>query len=137
MRSERWSEERAMSRPEQIRRHTGRQSAAGRQALLLALCALAAAAIAVGLWREAANPLFAVEVVAVLGLEHTPTAEVVAAAGLPPGQNAWLIDRRKIARRIEALPWVRSAALHVGWPNKLVISVSERRPVALCLCARA
>jgi len=119
-----------MSRPEQVRRRSTRQALAGRTALLLATCALAAAAIGVGLWHEARNPRFAVEIVAIDGLGHTTPAQVIAAAGLPPGQNAWLIDRGALTRRIEGLPWIGRTTLGLGWPNRLTIKVTERRPVA-------
>jgi len=98
--------------------------------LLLAACVLAGGATGLGLWHEASNPRFAVQIVAIEGLGHTTSDDVVSAAALAPGRNAWLINRRVIARRIEALPWVDQAALRVSWPNHLVIWISERRPVA-------
>ena len=122
-----------MSRPEQVRRRSSRQAAAGRQLVLLTTCVVAAAAIGVGLVREAANPRFAVDIVAIRGLVHTSAPDVVTAAALQPGQNAWLVDRRAVATRIEALPWVGAVALHVSWPNRLAIDVSERKAVALVL----
>ena len=119
-----------MSRPRQVTRDAGRRSAAGRRAVLFTSCALASAAIAVGLWQEAKNPRFAVDIVSISGLEHTPPGQVVAAADLGNGQNAWMINRGALARRLEALPWVASVSLHVTWPNRLAIDVTERRPVA-------
>lgn len=119
-----------MSRPEQVRRLTTRRVALGRRALFAAGFALAVAAIGFGLWREAQNPRFTVEIAAIRGLDHTSPDEVVAAAALPPNQNAWLIDRRSVERRIAALPWVGQSSVHVSWPNHLTIDVVERRPVA-------
>lgn len=100
------------------------------RALLLAACVLAGGAAGLGLWHEASNPRFSVQIVAIEGLGHTTSDDVVNAAALSPGQNAWLINRSAIAHRIETLPWVDQAALRVSWPNHLVIWISERRPVA-------
>jgi len=119
-----------MSRPEQVRRRAQQRTLNSRQALLLAACLLAGGATGLGLWHEASNPRFAVQIVAIEGLGHTTSDDVINAAAIAPGQNAWLINRRVTAHRIEALPWVDQAALRVSWPNHLVIWVSERRPVA-------
>jgi len=127
-----------MSRPEQVRRRSQQRTVSASRALLLVACVLAGGATGVGLWHEASNARFAVQIVAIEGLGHTTSDEVVNAAALAPGQNAWLINRAVIARRIEALPWVDQAALRVSWPNHLVIWISERRPVArVALSAQA
>jgi cell division protein FtsQ len=119
-----------MSRPEQVRRRSQQRTVNASRALLLAAGLVAGGAIGLGLWHEASNPRFVVEIVAIEGLGHTTSDDVVNAAALAPAQNAWLINRAAIARRIEALPWVDQAALRVSWPNHLVIWISERRPVA-------
>ncbi|HEV2879658.1 MAG TPA: FtsQ-type POTRA domain-containing protein [Candidatus Eremiobacteraceae bacterium] len=124
-----------MNRPEQVRRQAARRTVLGRQALLLAACLLAGIATGFGLWHESSNPRFAVEIVAIRGLAHTAYPDVVTAAELSPGQNAWLINRGAVARRIEALPWVGRAALHISWPNRLTINVIERVPVARVVLA--
>ena len=114
-----------------MRRRTARQAALGHKAVVSLTVALAVTALVAGLWREAADPRFAVGLVAVRGCGHTAVADVVGAAAIPVGSNAWLIDRGAAARRVEALPWVHSARLHVSWPNRVTIEVSEREPVAL------
>jgi cell division protein FtsQ len=120
-----------VSRPEPLRRRSDQRVTALRPTLLAATVLIALVAIAVGVWREAANPRFAVQLTGVTGLEHTSAQDVVAAANLPAGQNVWLINRAAVAQRIQGLPWVDRATLHVGWPNRLTIAVTERRPAAL------
>ncbi len=83
-----------VSRPEQVRRRNARQAVAGRSAALLATCVLAAVALGIGLWQEAKNPRFAVEIVAIKGLAHTRSDQILTAANLPPG-------RKRLAHR----PW--------------------------------
>ena len=119
-----------MSRPEQVRRRAQQRTLSSRQALLVAGCLLAGGATGLGLWHEASNPRFSVQIVAIEGLGRTPSDDVINAAALAPGQNAWLINRGAVTRRIEALPWVDKVALRVRWPNHLVIWITERRPVA-------
>jgi cell division septal protein FtsQ len=127
-----------MSRPEQVRRRTQQRTVNVNRAFLLAACLVAVGATALGLWHEASNPRFAVQIEAIEGLGRTSSDDVINAAALAPGQNAWLINRNAVARRIEALPWVDWAVLRVSWPNHLVIFVSERRPVArVALAANA
>ena len=120
-----------MSRPEQLRRRRKGQLVVGRRATVGAV----ALALVVGLgvlgWREASDPRFIAQIDGVRGCDHTAVADVVSAAGLAPGQNAWLIDRRALAKRVEALPWVARVAIHVAWPNRVSIQVTERRPAAL------
>jgi cell division septal protein FtsQ len=119
-----------MSRPEPVRRQTARNGAFARRALLAVGCALALAAICFGLAREVGNPRFWVELAPIRGLVHTSSDQVVAAAALPAQQNAWLLNRAALRRRIEALPWVGRVSLRVMWPNRLQIDVVERQPVA-------
>src|SRR5579872_1280113 len=98
--------------------------------LLVLLCGLGYAGV-----RESSDPRFAVTIAAISGISHTTRSQVIEAAALPPGQNAWLIDRRAISARIARLPWVDSARLSVRWPNRLHIEVTERKPVAFVVLA--
>jgi cell division protein FtsQ len=99
--------------------------------------ALAIGALAAGLWREASDPRLAVGLITVRGCEHTAAGDVVSAAAIPTGSNAWLINRGAVARRVEALPWVHTARLDVTWPNRATITIVEREPVALVALGRS
>jgi len=59
-------------------------------------------------------------------------AQVRAAAQIDPNANVWLIDTAKIARAIEALPYVAHAGVHRIPPALLVIDVHVRT-VAACV----
>jgi len=62
--------------------------------------------------------------------------EVAAALGLPlhagqgPGLKALGISLEAERKRVEAIPWVQSAVLTRAFPNRLVVHVVERTPVA-------
>jgi len=100
-----------------------------RVALLLSAGALLVTAASFAV-RESSDPRFALESIAVTGNAHAGSSEIVTAAALPRGENVWLMDVRGALARVEALPWVRSAAIHRSWPNRVRISVVERVPVA-------
>ncbi len=119
-----------MSRPEPVRRHIVKQAATNQRVVFLAWLLVALGVIGYGLGSEVRDPRFAAIVGPVTGLVHESETEVVNAMALAPGQNAWLINRRGAERRIEALPWVGRASIHVTWPNEVAINVIERIPVA-------
>ena len=125
-----------MSRPEQVRRRSARKTALGHKAVLAVTIVLALAALAAGVWREAADPRFAVGALEVRGCEHTTSGDVIVAAAITPGTNAWLINHTAVARRVEVLPWVHSARVRVFWPNRVAIEITERQPVALVALGR-
>ena len=80
--------------------------------------------------RESADPRFGYTGLQVTGGAHTTGADVENAAAIPAGANVWLIDARAVQRRIDALPWVRSADLARAWPNRVIVRIVERTPAA-------
>ena len=85
-------------------------------------------ALAVGATR---SPLLDVDRVELVGARHTRGAEVAAATGLGRHPVMVEVDLRTVARRVEALPWVRRAVVHKRWPDTVRIEVTERVPAAL------
>lgn len=105
----------------------------------------------------AANALIALALVAVLGagvtwivtrpafslravsIEPSPGTELrfVSTALLrnsslrPVEGNFFTVDLDKVRARYEALPWVRRAAVRRIWPDRLVVTIEEHRPLAL------
>jgi len=99
------------------------------RAFWLVGAALAALAIWGG-WTLANLPAFKMKSLAITGLQHVSRADVIARARLDPAENVWFYDRRAIARRIEALPYVQTARLHVRPPADVWLDITERRPDA-------
>ncbi|NPA90109.1 MAG: FtsQ-type POTRA domain-containing protein [Chloroflexi bacterium] len=62
------------------------------------------------------------------GIHYTEQAEVIQASGIR-GWHIFFIDPDKVARRLEELPYVRSAHVTVGFPPRVLIRVEERQPV--------
>src|SRR5579875_2875545 len=86
------------------------------RALLAGLSVAALAGLATGLLY---SPLLRVRDVVVVGDVHTPRAAVLDAGSASE------------VRAVEALPWVARASFTKRWPWTVVVSVHERRPVAV------
>jgi hypothetical protein len=95
---------------------------------LLVVVAVGAAAYA-GV-RASQDPRLALGRVDISGCARSSTADVLAAAALPQGSNIWLLDTVAAINRIDALPWTHSATIKRSWPNRVSVTVVERRPVA-------
>jgi cell division septal protein FtsQ len=95
---------------------------------LLVLAGLGGAAYA-GV-RASQDPRLALESIDVSGCSRSTQADVLAAAALPVGTNIWLLDTGSAATRIESLPWTDSAKIERAWPNRVSITVLERRPAS-------
>jgi cell division protein FtsQ len=108
-----------------IRREEGRR----RLHLLLG----AAAIVVAGLlgWGITRSPLLAVHRVRVAGAAHTTTADVLRAAGLVHRRQMVDLDDASMMRAIAALPWVDTARVARRWPTTVVVTVTERHPVAI------
>src|SRR5262249_55466891 len=74
---------------------------------------------------------FAVARVEVHGASRVSPEQVMAAAAIPRGTNIFRLDTTDVIDRIEALPEVRRADVVRELPNRVVISVDERRPFTL------
>src|SRR5437867_2092245 len=106
----------------------------GRLRRVLPLTALAVAAplaVAFSAHWLLTTPRFAVVSVDVRGASRVPTAEILAAAAVEPGTSLFRLDPGAVARRVEAIPEVRRADVVREFPNRIVISVEERRPFTL------
>jgi len=80
--------------------------------------------------RASQDPRLALGQVDVSGCSRSSAAEVLSAATLPSGANIWLLDTRSAVKRIESLPWTNTATISRAWPNRVSVSVVERRPAA-------
>lgn len=116
----------------------------------LALVAVATAALGGGHWLwnsghiEAAGESVVDEVYAataeagfevtsiqLLGRTETEEAEILAAIETERGAAILRFDPVEARAKIEALPWVETATVERRLPNRILISISEKRPAAL------
>ncbi|MDQ6780564.1 MAG: FtsQ-type POTRA domain-containing protein [Candidatus Eremiobacteraeota bacterium] len=124
-----------MSQPKRDARRSASRRSNWRGVLtLMTALALLAALLYAGL-RVSHDPRFNVVVGPISGLGHTGRGDVLQALALRPDQNAWLLNRRASAARVERLPWVKTAHVSIRWPNVLHVALSERQPVASVVLA--
>ena len=71
------------------------------------------------------------EVVEIAPLKYTDMDVVLKAAEISQGQMLFQLDPEQVRERVEKLPWVWSAVVQRRLPNKLVIRVVERQPMAI------
>lgn len=109
----------------EVRRDQGRR----RLRLLLVLAAvLGLTAVA---WLLVRSPFLDVDRVVVEGAAHTPAIGVVRASRVRTGSAMVHVDESDAARRVEGLPWIARANVHLRWPGTVVIDVTERSPFAV------
>jgi cell division protein FtsQ len=85
------------------------------------------AAGAFGLWHVSTSPQFTVREVRVAGTQALSEDEVrdMAAAG---GESIWLVDTDQIVERLHQSAYVEQASARVELPDRLLVTVTERRP---------
>jgi cell division protein FtsQ len=98
---------------------------------ILAGCAMARFAL-----RSARFQLTSPSDVTIAGNRFVSPAEILAAIGVPPDTrglsslNVFGLSLSSEARRVEAIPWIKSATLARSFPHRLAIYVTARVPVA-------
>jgi cell division protein FtsQ len=79
-------------------------------------------------WFLLHSPVFSARALTVTGDAHESAAQVLTQGGLA-GHPALLdVNAGAVAQRIEQLPWVQSAAVHVSWPDGVHVVVTEETP---------
>ena len=100
----------------------------GRRRLRVVVIGLAGVGCLVGVWFLLHTALFSARSITVFGNVHETAAQVEvqgALAGHPPLLD---VNSGAAATRIEQLPWVRTAAVHVSWPDGVQITITEETP---------
>src|SRR5437773_10521742 len=113
------------------RRRAGRRARLRRVAGLVGVVGLSLLAPGAGGRWLLTTQRFAVARVEVRGASRMSPEQVMAAAAIPRGTNIFRLDTVDVIDRIEALPEVRRADIVRELPNRVVISVEERRPFTL------
>lgn len=118
-------------RRRESRRPGGRGSARrrpGRRPLAVLLALVVAGLLGWLLW---AGPLLAVRSIQVDGVSILPEEQVREAVGVALGTPLLRVDVGAAETAVARLPQVASVEVTRGWPDRLVITVQERVPVAV------
>jgi cell division protein FtsQ len=82
-------------------------------------------------WIGWASPVLAVRSVQVDGVSTLPAAQVRDAAGIADGTPLLRVDVEAARARVARLPQVASVTVTRGWPDRVVITVVQRVPIAV------
>lgn len=78
-------------------------------------------------WMLLGSRLLTVRSVGVTGTHLVSTSQVLAAADVPIGLPLMRVNTGAVASRIERIPQVQSATVSRAWPDRLAITVVERK----------
>jgi len=98
--------------------------------VIVAVAVIPAGVVAGGHWLLTTQR-FAVTSVEVRGASRTSPEQILAVAAIPRGTNIFRLDTTGVTGRVESLPAVRRADVVRELPDRVVISVEERRPFTL------
>lgn len=82
-------------------------------------------------WLVMFSSVLGVKRVGVSGANVVSVSDVRDAAGIASGAPLATLNTDTIAAKVEAIPAVASASVSRSWPNGVVITITERRPVAI------
>jgi cell division septal protein FtsQ len=78
-----------------------------------------------------AQPAFRPRHLEVIGTKHLSAAEVTGALHLPSDRNIFLLNQADLAKRLQVLPWVRTASVDLALPDRVSVRVTEWTPSAV------
>lgn len=77
------------------------------------------------------SPYFEIKETSVRGLKELTEKDILTAAGINPAQNLLAVNTNAVMRRVAADPWIKHVYVGRELPNRLVLEVQERNPLAL------
>lgn len=78
-----------------------------------------------------ASPLALVAGITVVGAERLSAEEILSVANLEPGMSLWRFSVSQCGDKLSAHPWIAEARVKRVFPNSLVVTVQERRAMAV------
>ena len=99
--------------------------------LSLVVIVLYSAALAHSYHALVDAPWFRVSEVAIIGLKHLKEDEILNALIIPPEASLLSLKSSQLAKRLESLPWIESSIVQLSFPNRVVVEVAEREPLAV------
>jgi cell division septal protein FtsQ len=78
-----------------------------------------------------AQPSFRARLTHVSGSRHLSAEVIDRALDLPPDRNIFFLNHAELERRVEALPWVRSASVALALPDRVSVTITEWQPAAV------
>jgi len=107
-----------------------RRARVRRTARPLLAAAVVTTVVGAAIWLGYSSPLLRLTTVSVKGTSRLTASEVLAAAHVRTGGSLLAVSADSVRRRVQALAPVADVQIRRDWPHRLVIDVTERRPVA-------
>lgn len=82
-------------------------------------------------WSLYQSKWFIAQEVTITGNSRLSTEQVSAAAAVPIGNSLMSINPGVITEQLQALPEIKVATVERGWPHSILITVTERTPIAV------
>lgn len=76
-------------------------------------------------------PYFAIRETSVRGLNELTEKDILSLADIKPAQNLLAVNKKAIERRVGDNPWVKNIYVGRELPDRLVLELKERQPLAL------
>ncbi len=77
------------------------------------------------------SPYFEIREISVRGLKELTEKDILKLAEIKPAQNLLAVNTDVVAERISKNPWVKNMYVGREMPDRLVVEVRERHPVAM------
>jgi cell division protein FtsQ len=115
-----------------LKRRAGEALQETARALLLMGVIVAATAVLLAAFDCAVrSPYLSIRETVVRGCKELTEKDIIALAAVRSAPNILSLNLDAVARRIRVNPWIRNVSIGREFPNRLVIVVQEREPVAL------
>jgi cell division protein FtsQ len=90
---------------------------------------------AVAWWSLYQSKWFIAQEVTITGNSRLTVEQISAVAAVPIGNSLMSINPEVISEQIQALPEVKVATVERGWPHAVLITITERTPIAVAATA--
>ena len=82
-------------------------------------------------WTLYQSKLFLVEDLKIVGTHRLKAEKVMQMANVHVGESLISVDPKSISKNLTRIPQIKSARVERGWPHSVLITVTERSPVAV------
>ncbi|MDQ5986284.1 MAG: Cell division protein FtsQ [Syntrophus sp. SKADARSKE-3] len=76
-------------------------------------------------------PCLQAKEIMIRGCKELTEKDILSLAGIKPSQSILVVNVGEVGRRIKVNPWVREVSVGRELPDRVVIEIQERKPVAL------
>ena len=86
-------------------------------------------------WSLYQSKWFIAQEVTITGNSRLTVEQISAVAAVPIGNSLMSINPEVISEQLQALPEIKVVTVERGWPHSILISVTERTPIAVAATA--